>query len=176
MKYTLDEYKKKFHDDSGVVMMKFWDKSPQVLTTWRGDGSVFYVIDKEHLRVQDKNIITLKGQFMTKNEEKELKLLFSKVDRMEKSAADAEARAEGMTGISGFFARSKAKKFRRKAFCLMRDYEAAACRISYGLEQIMFIFAIGLMIFVGVLAFCVYGWIVCKTCNDLSKSIEESEK
>ena len=61
MKYTLDEYKAKFHDDSGVVMMKFWDKSPQVLTTWRGDGSVFYVIDKEHLRVQDKNIITLKG-------------------------------------------------------------------------------------------------------------------
>ena len=71
---------------------------------------------------------------MTKNEEKELKLLFSKVDRMEKSAADAEASAEGMTGISGFFARSKAKKFRRKAFGLMRDYEAAACRISYGLE------------------------------------------
>ena len=61
MKYTLDDYKKKFHDDSGVVMMKFWDKSPQVLTTWRGDGSVFYVIDKEHLRVQDKNIITVKG-------------------------------------------------------------------------------------------------------------------
>jgi hypothetical protein len=71
MKYTLDEYKAKFHDDSGVVMMKFWDKSPQVLTTWRNDGSLFYVyietdakgkvVTEEHLRVQDKNIITLKG-------------------------------------------------------------------------------------------------------------------
>ena len=61
MKFTLDEYKKKFHEDSGVGMMKFWDKSPQVLTTWRNDGSVFYVIGNDHVRVQDKNIITVEG-------------------------------------------------------------------------------------------------------------------
>jgi len=40
----------------------------------------------------------------------------------------------------------------------------------------MFIFAIGLMLLVGVLALCVYGWIVCRTCSDLSRSIEESER
>ena len=71
---------------------------------------------------------------MNKNQEKELKKAFNAVERKEKQAADAEARAEGMTGISGFFARSKAKKLRRKAFSLMRYYEAVACHIGYGLE------------------------------------------